>query len=335
MAQINPRTFADAKQLADNVYELILTNWGNVGPTTQDPNNGSISYPPVKSLPTGAIPILPVTGDFLLPPIPSLAAIAIAPRSTIDRCIINYTTLPQTPPELRVDPFTSVLFPCTIEQGFINKGGVLETEQILSNDSPLIGQQPGPMVIRAHNFCWFNNRYVPLPDSDPTETSFGPSMTTGGAVTGGPWVTPELRLLLYLTGNAALPPTRRAPYHLDFVASPTFPGAGLDDLLKVVPIGGRRRVRVTCRAVGANPDRTFRITGMFQLQTANVNGPPPAQPNFAFYDMYEVELAAAVTIAADESHVFEIDQPGVPFLAIRGRSGFINSFTPISIDAWD
>ena len=31
MAQINPRTFADAVRLGDNMYELILTNWGNRG----------------------------------------------------------------------------------------------------------------------------------------------------------------------------------------------------------------------------------------------------------------------------------------------------------------
>ncbi len=335
MAQINPRTFADAKQLADNVYELILINWGNRSATTQDPNNGSISYPPVKSIqPTGAIPILPVSGDFLLPAIPSVAAIAIAPRSTVDRCIINYTTLPQTPPQTLVDPFNSVQMPCTIEQGFINKGGILETEQVLSNDSPLIGQQPGPIIIRAHPFGWFSSSYTPVVGSDPAQTAFGPGMAGGSAV-GGTWVGPQLRLLLYLTGSAALPPQRRAPFHLAFDAAPGFPGAGLDEVLKVVPIMGRRRVRVTVRVFGPNPDRTFRLTGMFQVQDPNSNGPPPPQPNYVVLEMPEVELAAAVTVAADSSYVFELDQPGVPFLAIRGRSGFINAFTSISIDAWD
>jgi hypothetical protein len=235
-----------------------------------------------------------------------------------------------------VDPFVSVLMPCTIEQGFINKGGILETEQILSNDSPLIGQQPGPMIIRAHTFGWFTDKYDPVSGSDPAQTSFGPGMAAfGSSSTGGTWVTPELRLLLYLTGNAALPPQRRAPYHLSFGAAPGFPGAGLDEVLKVVPIMGRRRVRVTLRTLGPNPDRKFRLTGMFSFEDPNNNAPPPTPANFVFISMPEVELAAEVAIPPDSSHVFELDQPGVPFLAVRGHSGFINSFTLITIDAWD
>src|SRR5512143_1109016 len=119
MAQINPRTFADAIQLADNIYELILTNWGNRG-LQQDQNNGSISYPPVKSLPNGSIPII---GDFTLPLIPSLTAIAIAPRSTVDRCIINYTSLPQADPTLTITATTPGTSP--IDEGFVNQGNLL------------------------------------------------------------------------------------------------------------------------------------------------------------------------------------------------------------------
>lgn len=329
MAQINPRTFADAKQLADNVYELILTNWGNRG-QKQDPNNGSISYPPVKSNANGSIPIVPENGIFLAPPIPSLAAIAISPRSTVDRCIVHYQPLQQAPSTTLADPFVNVNMPCTLEQGFINKGGILETETVLCADTPFTSQQPGPVIIRAHPATWYSDTYIPL-GSPSGPTPFGTAMEQHGNLTPGygpVWINPELRLLLFLSAKpSALPLPRRAPFHSAFNCQPP----GTDQIMRVVPIAGRKRVRVSVYHNVNGGGINIGVTGMYQLQDATSN----TGPNFVQLDVAEVQLAAPVAVAAGASHVFEIEQPGVAFLAVRATSGFINSFTNVSIDAWD
>jgi len=326
MAQINPRTFADAKQLGDNVYELILTNWGNRG-MAQDPNNGSISYPPVVTpqppIGNGSIPIL---GQFTLPEIPSLAAIAIAPRSDIDRCIVHYVPLPQVPPTFVNLPLVPGpdLVNCTIDQGFVNKGGILQSEQVLDTHAPLIGQQPGPIIIRAHPVAWFADRYFPL--------GGGPGQPYGTQLAGqtfgynGPiWINPELRLLLYFNGRAALPPTARAPFHLSFLCSPD----ATDRIIRVMPIVGRRRVRVSARnrsAVAVN----VTITGTFSEVLATSNTVAP----FGITDHFEVLLAASVAIAADQSNVFTIESPGVSFLIIHANTAGIGALE-LGIDAFD
>jgi hypothetical protein len=329
MAQINPRTFADAKQLADGVYELILTNWGNRG-QKQDPNNGSISYPPVQSNANGSIPIVSPSGIFLSPPVPSLAAIAISPRSTVDRCILHFQPLNQAASTINPDPPASVLMPCTIDQGFINKGGILETEMILSADAPLIGQLPGNIIIRSHPFGWYSDTYVPL-GVPAGPIPFGTQLEGGGFLTpgfGSRWINPELRLLLFLSAKpSALPPPRRAPFHSAFQCQPP----GTNEIMRVVPIMGRKRVRVSVYHNANGGGITVQLTGMFQTQQATNN----TGPNFVDLNVTEVQLAAPVAVAAGASHVFELEQPGVPFLAVRATSGFANSFTNVSIDAFD
>jgi len=337
MAQINPRTFADAKQLADNIYEVILTNWGNRG-QKQDPNNGSIQYPPVKSLPNlpgraQAIPIVPLagTGDFLLPPIPSLSAIAIAPRSNIDRCIVHYAGLPQTPSTLLADPFISPLMPCTIEQGFINKGGILESEQVLAVGASLIGQQPGPIIIRAHPAGWFNDVYFPLVGGglfgDPFGTAIQDSYlidVNGGAP--APWLNPELRLMLYLNGAAALPPQKRAPFRDTWLCRPP----ATSEIMRVVPIIGRRHVQVLIDALAS--DVTFRITAVVQSQAASTND---GNAEFVNLSTEEVALTASTLLTGGTQAIVKFDNPGLTYMIIRASSLFVTSFTQVTIDAFD
>lgn len=316
MAQINPRTFADAIQLADNIYELILTNWGNRG-LQQDQNNGSISYPPVKSNANGSIPII---GDFTLPLIPSLTAIAIAPRSTVDRCVINYTSLPQAGPELTIPGDT-------IDSGFVNQGNLLETEQILSVHSPLIGQQPGPIVIRAHETSYFSDAYVPIGN-----TIVGATMPFGTAIppniSGAPvWTNPQLRLLLYLNGKAALPPPRRAPFH--FATSTytfvTFPLA--EELLAVVPFQGRRYARVNFKS-GAG-DITLNITGV------QWNGQPTGGPTWVTNRNFEYPLAGPIAIVGPNSVSEVIENPGAMFLLVKATTTNLLDTVRFTVDVFD
>jgi hypothetical protein len=327
MAQINPRTFSDAKQLGDNIYELILTNWGNRG-LAQDADNGSISYPPVKSIPktppfTGTT--IPIIGEFTLPPIPSLSAIAIAPRSDLDRCILNFSSLPQTPPQ-QVPPFVN------ISEGFVENGGILDTEQVLSVHAPLIGQLVGPIVIRAYPAHWFGDTYI-LSDGGTTKRPFGTAIdpardvSNGLANPGRPlWTNPQLRLLLYLNGRGALPPPVRAPFHLERVHIFT---TAVEELLLVVPIMGRKFVRIAYRAAFSDVD--IKISGTFHTQfRPGVLGDIDAQD-------WEVPLFSD-TVLGNEGKTFtcncELTHTNLSYLLIKAKAGVLQ-LGRFTVDAYD
>lgn len=298
MAQINPRTFTDARELGDNVYELILTNWGNRG-ANQDQNNGSVIYPPVKSLANGAITL---DGQFTGPPITSLAGIAISPRSQVDQCILTYTPLPQTAsflPNVPPSPTSGIIPPplpqvppvggdIAIPLGFINRGGVLESEQLLSVGAPLIGQQLGPILVRAVSQHWFGDTFVPDPGSPTPATG----TDYGTALSPQIWVNPELRLLLYFTAPV-LPPLKRAPSVFSF--STALLGAP-DVIVKTIPVMGRRVAIVSIKNVSANPAVTVTITGTINELAAS--GVTPTLTN------YEIPLVTPVTLGAHEAAEF-------------------------------
>jgi len=317
MAQINPRTFADAKALGDNIYELILTNWGNRG-VAKDQDNGSISYPPVKTEVDGTVPIL---GTFTLPEIPSLSAIAIAPRSDLDRCILNFASMPQTAPELEPP---GVGF----KNGFVDVyGNILATEQVLSIHAPLIGQLNGPIVVRAHPAHWFGDTYV-LTDGTNAENAFGTAIQNTPVNPNRPvWINPQLRLLLYLTGKGALPPPVRAPFHKERVH--IFSGA-TEELLLVVPIMGRKFVRISYRAGGA--DATVNITGTFHtVFRPGVLGDIEAND-------WEVPIIPPTVVTGDTGATFTCDcnlvHPNFSYMLIKVTAAVLN-IGRLIVDAYD
>src|SRR5262249_16156394 len=132
MPQINPRTFADAIQLGDGIYELILTNWGNRG-QAQDRDNGSIIFPPVANIPlAGTIPPVPFKDGVPNPlvrglPPPSVYAIGISPRSDVDRCILQFNQ-PQVTTQTTI---VNNMVETVEDPNVIKNGGILETEQRL------------------------------------------------------------------------------------------------------------------------------------------------------------------------------------------------------------
>jgi len=329
MAQINPRTFADAIALGDNIYELILTNWGNRG-RAQDPNNGSLRYPPIPSIPFtasnvilgGSIPLesgqsTPPVMD-TLPPLQSLTAMAISPRSMVDRCIVHFSGLPNVPAQ-DTDPLPYPYGPfdtasgkvITVEEGFVNYGGILETEQFLAVGAPLIGQLPGPISIRAHPYAWFQDDYFAV---DPAGTdTFGTALNTLSNTTGpGFFTPPELRILLYFNGRAALPPMKRAPFQISTDLLALYPFAGAIPPV-VVPIMGRRRVTITSRNTNGFPV-TLYVRGAYN---ENWSGPLSTTNTSTI----EADLTAPVVVAANGSAVVDLDHPGVPFLTLMANGG--------------
>lgn len=328
MAQINPRTFADAIKLGDNIYELILTNWGNRG-QKQDADNGSIQYPPIKSNPNGSIPI---EGKFQQPPIPSVYAIAISPRSDIDRCILHFNSLPQTPPSLPNVPPAPLFIPpplpqipppggnVPIDAGFVNRGGILETEFFLNKESPLIGVVPGPFIVRADPAHWYSDTYLELVTG--TSLPYGTAMNSGTAALPDTWTNPELRLLLYMSSLGALPTGRRAPFHRAYTYVSNDPTATM-----VVPVAGRRNISISVRNIGLG-DFDLAVSGTFH-QIVNTAG-----PTFASHTNEEVEMLAATAVPAGESAIFQLCNPGVSFMLVKTSA--LAQFAPsISIDAFD
>lgn len=262
MPQINPRTFADAKQLGDGVYELILTNWGNRG-QAQDGDNGSIIFPPVARDPvTGFIPAVPfkdgvpntlVRGE----PVPSLFAIGISPRSTVDRCILQFNQ-PQVTTQTEI--LDSKIF-TEPDPNVILRGGILETEQVLTVGAPLIGQLNGPIVVRAHPDHWFGDFMNTTPLAGFTD--FGTKLGTPATNVGGSpaiWINPELRLLLYMTAKGPLPPHKRAPLKAVFFASPT--EADERVLFRAIPVMGRKHITVAMRMENFPGATQVDITGV-------------------------------------------------------------------------
>jgi hypothetical protein len=335
MAQINPRTFSDAKQLADGVYELILTNWGNRG-QKQDKNNGSIQYPPVKNLPgtsTGSLPegAIPIVSDFLLPPIPSLFGIAIAPRSDVDICLLNFPSLPGVPAEDTQTTVgaggtldTSTGKSITISQGFVNYGGWLETEQMLAVHTPLIGQQNGPILVRAFWMSYFADSYLPV---DPAGMStFGTALNALPTNAGpGFFKTPELRLLLYLTGKSVLPPTRRAPYYDAGSLVPLYPLAGGIPPV-VYPAMGRRIIRILLRNLQGVPI-TLNVEGVWPTPRANF----PSTPVYSG----RAALLATQIVPANSSATVLIEQPGAPFITLTASGGGVGAGLNYQISMFD
>jgi hypothetical protein len=296
MANINPLTLTSAVQVGAGIYELILTNWGNLG-TAAEPNNGSIIYP---SLPGNQV-TLAITQNlsaYSFPPPQGMYALAIAPRSDIDRCIINYISQPQAAPSLTVPP---PLPGSTFATGFVQNGGILETEQVLSINSPLIGQQVGPLVIRAHPSTFFGDTYV--------QTTTGSSLafgTNSGVFLGGfpfppaaknIFQIPQLRLLMYTSSKAPLPPTIRAPAIWGF--SEDVSGNTTEKLIRILPISGRTQIVVSVQSVSGT-SFTVRLTGMVYL------GNNPAAGNI------EIPLFPTTTIAGSASQNMTICSSDIP-----------------------
>ena len=259
MAQINPLLLPQAIAIGDGIYELILTNWGNRG-QAQESNNGSVLYPPMASVSNN----IALTGKYLAPPLTGMFALAIAPRSDVDRCIINYQNQPQA--------MSAVTDPIGPDASFLTRGGILETEQILSIHSPLIGQQPGPLLIRAHPETWFTDTY------HTTTGGTGSFGTAAGAYQGGElyppaaktvFVNPQLRLLMYTTSKSTLPPTRRAPGFWAFQQDCS--GNNSEKLVRIIPVGGRTSVTVSVYPFSGTTF-TVRVTGVFYYQNAIPSG---------------------------------------------------------------
>jgi hypothetical protein len=228
--------------------------------------------------------------------------------------------MPQTAPELE-PPFVG------FNAGFVERyGNMLATEQVLSVRAPLIGQLNGPIVVRAVPEHWFGDHYIP--NGTSTAQAFGTTLKPTATNPDRPvWINPELRLLLYLTGKGALPPPVRAPFHQERVH--VFSG-GTEELLIVVPVMGRKFVRVSYRTAGF--DQTVQITGTFHsLDRPGILGDIDAED-------WEVPLVPPTLVPGETAVTFTCDcnlvQPNISYLLIKATS-FVLQIARFTVDAYD
>lgn len=118
----------DAKKLGEEVYELILSNWGNRGAAAVSP---MFSYPESSSDQA----------------VQTLTGVSISPRSDIDRVRMNYQANP------------GKVIPVSLNN--FNEGVVGLDEQFVSVDRPWAGQIDGPIVFSSSPDEWYNDVYLP------------------------------------------------------------------------------------------------------------------------------------------------------------------------------
>lgn len=294
-------SLVQAQKNGEEIWELILTNWGHHGP------GGCLSLDP--PIPRGACAdpyalVYPaVVGD---QPLSTVTGLAIAPLSEVDRCLVSYNINPLTGPEV----------------ASYNTGAIGLSDQILSVDRPLLYQLNGPLVIRALENQWWTNTY--LPDGSVTPAAFGTDLVD--AV----FTPPTLRLLLFLRGPTQFT-LRRAPLLFRSFLNPGgAPGPIASTLTKVINVYGRRVINLMLRGAttGGGSAAVVRIGG--------VNG----RPQIAFPDLtscLEETLVAPVTLTAGQAHPVTLTDPGVDFLTVyiqRTGVGADNGIQ-IGVDARD
>jgi hypothetical protein len=228
-------TISNFLQRGLNLYELILTNWGNTGGSQDD---DSQLFPNVKPF------------DLF----PSLNGICIAPFSTVDVCTVQYS--------ITKDAFVA------------NAEGVVETlvsteaPLIAPIPSPIKialaydGYLPKGAPVAPYGFDAWGDTYIKQGATTPS--NFGALSTTV-------FEQPCLRLLLF-PNSPPVPPLRRAPMVRTKIL--TYVDDGNEQLVAVFPISGRRRLRVGLRPVISlgGAVQNVRITGLnYMPGTFNVD----------------------------------------------------------------
>jgi hypothetical protein len=243
----------EAQQRGFDVYEVLFSDWGMTNPL-----------------------VAPFVWD-QWPPFPSpaisksLAALAIGPRSTVDRAWLTYNLQknanvfdPANPPTTRVRHF-SVDAPLLFVQpaGAPGAKNFTTTPNIFS----VAVDQVATMVVDGSMYVWpfgqivqpdlayqpqnqttmvQNNQYIdingvtrPLPPPDNGSIdSFGFQLN---------WVGPSLHLMLYLKPPLFAPPTKRTPLQAMATYQSTL-GAATEGVLAVIATFGRRNAHIMMMA---------------------------------------------------------------------------------------
>jgi hypothetical protein len=302
----------DAKSSSQDLYEVQFPDWG------------------VRTTPVGQTAVNP---NFQFPPpgakaIPSLAGIAIGPRSTVDRCWVSWdrqkivaaTNNGSEPPkgmESRVRQL-SVESPLMFTQA--SKIG-----------SPLPSTMPTPPninnspVTAMHNGLLYIFPKEPYPDSVGTLNAGASSnavMTQAEATTilplkyvdqlgaqrpflippAGILIKPYLELYLFLRPPLYAPPISRFPFFASFTQ--TVPAAYTP--VGYIPIFGRRRVTVGLQNLTQVTDYRLGLIPCIRENDPTLLVSPP----------FEIPAGAALATPAGQAVGFQLSNPCSDYLVV-------------------
>lgn len=275
-----------AQALGQQVWNAVLSNWGNQGAAADAYSN---RYPNK-------------TDD---EPIPTVQAIALSPGSTVDEAVIVYNADPSGDAES--------------SSGFLT----------VSKDRPWFGQIDGrfsvPLALKRLEILsgqqtkW-GDTY--LPQNSATPTPYGTAINVDGQPPR--FIVPFLSLNFYLRGPLPQPGKRDPFQYTENLVSAG--SIGVESLLRVYPIFGRRRVRLMIRATTAN-SVDIRVA-LGQIVNATVLNVIETQVSPATF-------GTKTTIPGNQVAYVNIDEPMASFLHLYVSPTTSTATLSISVRAID
>lgn len=267
----SPFTIEDAAARGHDVWELLVDEWGDLGHPSTDGSSKSFPpvvpgtvLPPAQAMTSQQGPAGTPGGPSVVSgqsrALPAPAAIAIGPRSTVDRCWVLWDIQKVLPNNTPWDYYRrlSVGAPLMFTQPANRWGVSVNPNTLVSTAGGAVTIYPEmPSQIDANDsagnsyarqyYDWLQGTTFGAfyRKADGTISTFGSGVvTTGGAQT---WIPPILHLYFYLKAPTAAPPAKRFPLSLNF-------GTFLDDetetLIGQAPVFGRRTITVEFNAAG-------------------------------------------------------------------------------------
>lgn len=307
--------FEDALARSNDVFELEFERWGvrEAAPGAVTPET-NLQWPPPGSRPVPS----------------SVAAIAIGPRSTVDRCWYTWDRLKvlNIPPADNVDPNAVVSLP-----------------RIITREAPLLfsqATQKEPSLGQQFQSWWdamqFGTSYVfpwgPKPGFNDltqgqgsvghggafgTTTGYftGQTFTTmfGTVVPFGPSEAPFLQLQFFLKLPAFSPPTKRAAMARESVWEL---GAGNASYFAILPIYGRKNIGISLIShnyTGSPAQIVDYRVGLIR----NVN----ENPTGAFSPIFEVKAFEQLAAPANVPINVQLNNPCADFVSIHITNGLV------------
>lgn len=312
----------DALATSQDVYEVQFTDWGvRTVPPGQTAINPNFQWPPpgIKAVPA------------------SLAAIAIGPRSTVDRCWVTWdrqkltAVIPPGPEsagsmtESRPRPLSvgnPISFATATKLGIL---GTVDPPPAKNND-PVTAMHFGLLYAFPKDTGDASQSIV-----DPNSTTILPAkyadeagVIQGLGLTLNPLIvfeTPYLELLLYLQEPKISLPTARFPHFVS--ASGQVTTLNTFELVAQLPIFGRKHIGLGLRNVTHATD--YRV-GF--LRCIRENLPPTTSPPF------EVPAGSALAVPAGQAANFSFNNPCADYLNVYAKVAAA-SFIDVELAAYD